>query len=150
MSNLSPKASARSADRDATAVMVPPSAHCIASANPVAMVPGPITPQRIISRRLQSYPEGRLGRPDEAWIPSAPRRFLALITLSSAAAWDNASKPWRRTPAEPRQEDHDRALHPATGRPLHIRALDRGEPRPGSLRHRGPCAARSGRFGASA
>src|SRR5580698_9038974 len=111
MSKRSPKASARSAERDATAVMVPPSAHCIASANPVAMLPGPTTPQRIIVRGP----------------PFHSRRFRVLITLSSAAAWANAPGSWRREPSEPRQEDHDPSLHAATGRPLHLRALDGGE-----------------------
>src|ERR1700733_9647506 len=113
MSNRSPKASARSTEREATAVMAPPSAHCIASANPVAMLPGPMTPQRIIACGPW--------RRDEAWIPSAQRGFLELVTLSLAAAWDNAPRSWRPIRAEPRQEDHDRSLRPATGRPLHLR-----------------------------
>ena len=38
---------ARSADRDATATMVPPSVWATASAKPVAIAPGPTTPQPI-------------------------------------------------------------------------------------------------------
>ena len=47
MANLSPKAAALSAERDATATIVPPSVWAIASANPVAIAPGPTTPQPI-------------------------------------------------------------------------------------------------------
>src|SRR5580700_6773939 len=47
MANRSPKAAARSAERDATATIVPPSVCAMASANPFAIAPGPTTPQRI-------------------------------------------------------------------------------------------------------
>src|ERR1700733_10438537 len=138
MSKRSAKASARSAEREATAAMVPPSASCIPSANPVAMAPGPTTPQRITvcPWRGGGVAEGSRRHRDEALTPISSGRLLSLVTLSSGPAWDNASdrhsgsaRVW------PRQEDHDRSLHPATGAPLHLRAVDRGQPGPGPFRY---------------
>ena len=60
--------------------------------------------------------------------------------VSSGSAPD---RPWCCTGGD------ERCLHADPGRPVHVRAVDRRQPGPGSVRARGPAAARPGRIGAA-
>ena len=79
------------------------------------------------------------GPPPGCWRASpAGRSWVALPCSDLSAVIE-------QTPGDDMSDD----VHAGPGRPLHVRALDRRQPRPRPVRPRGPAAARPGRVGAA-